>query len=81
MTKRFMLFMGDGYYPLGGMEDFVNSYDSFEEARKAMDKILVKDTRDWAHIYDTETKVIEQFRSEYDPDRWEPIKNKGDNNG
>jgi hypothetical protein len=31
--KRFWLFIFEQYYPSGGMLDFYDSYDSFEEAK------------------------------------------------
>ena len=46
-----MIFAGDHYYPIGGMEDFITSADDFEGACKA-----VKEETgiiDWFQIYDT----------------------------
>lgn len=49
--KRYWLFAGDAYYPGGGMEDFIASFDTVEEAnadqsgRKA----------DWCQILDSAT--------------------------
>lgn len=49
--KRFLVFSGDYYYPSGGWDDFVNAFETLDEALKG-----VKDARgDWAHIIDTET--------------------------
>jgi hypothetical protein len=31
--KRFLVFAYDYYYPAGGMNDFVGSYDTMEEAQ------------------------------------------------
>ena len=65
--KRYLLFMGTVYYPLGGMEDFVNDFDTLEQANKAA-RIEEKKyppqrngnewTRDyvWWQIYDTEKR-------------------------
>jgi hypothetical protein len=33
--KRYLLFMGDDYYPEGGMNDFVGDYDTVEDAIQA----------------------------------------------
>lgn len=32
MLKRYWLFVGDYYYPRGGMRDFVKSFDDMDEA-------------------------------------------------
>jgi len=49
--KRFLLFTGDFYYPGGGWEDFIQDFDSFEEAREAG-----RQTGDnWYQIVDAET--------------------------
>jgi hypothetical protein len=33
--KQYLVFVFDQFYPLGGWDDFVGSYDSIEEARRA----------------------------------------------
>lgn len=52
--KRFLLFAFDKYYPLGGMRDFVNSFDSLCEAK---DAALVLQN-DIIQIYDTKHNEI-----------------------
>lgn len=56
--KRFLLFVGDTYYPCGGWRDFKGSFDTEDEAR-AHAAVLKADENgygwDWAHIVDTET--------------------------
>jgi hypothetical protein len=49
--KRYLLFCGDIYYPSGGWDDFVNYYDTIEEAREAVSKM----PHDWWQIVDTTT--------------------------
>jgi hypothetical protein len=64
--KRFLLFAGENYYPSGGMEDFINSFDSEQEAKDWYNKnqIAAKSNPDleeyeWLHIWDcTESKII-----------------------
>ena len=46
--KRYLLFCMESYYPNGGWDDFVGSYDTVEEARTDA-------RRDFWHIIDTET--------------------------
>lgn len=48
--KRFLLFYGDTYYPLGGMKDFRGSFDSVDAAKFE----LIGICPDWAHIWDTQ---------------------------
>ena len=49
--KRFLLFGYDDYYPTGGMDDFVNSFDSLEECVEEMSRDLVVDRY---HVLDLE---------------------------
>lgn len=53
--KRYMLFAGDNYYPLGGMEDFVDSFDTIEET---FNHPRSSNERGWFHIYDLELQEI-----------------------
>lgn len=48
--KRFLLFYGDTYYPLGGWRDFHGSFETFEDADVAS---LKGEAWDWRHIVDT----------------------------
>lgn len=54
--SRFMLFAGECYYPKGGIDDLVSSFNTLEEACDA-----VKENNghvEWAHIYDRETREV-----------------------
>lgn len=58
LTKQFWLFAGDYYYPGGGFHDFVNSYDTREEAEEEALIVLrdpgyVRKKYDWYHIFDS----------------------------
>lgn len=60
MIKRFVVFMGDNYYPFGGWGDHRGDYDTLEEAKKfAESQRLPQDDRapfvDWAHVVDLHT--------------------------
>lgn len=46
-NKKYMLFAGDHYYPIGGWNDFVDSFDSIEDAIERGAR------RDWYHIVDS----------------------------
>lgn len=60
--KRYMIFAGEGYYPDGGWNDFVNDADDRNDAWDIMDfrleELRKKTSSVWAHIVDTETKTI-----------------------
>lgn len=50
-VKRFVLFAGYDYYPSGGWGDFVESFDTAEEARAAQ----FANGCDWKQIIDLST--------------------------
>jgi len=50
--KRFFLFHWDGYYPEGGMNDFLGDFDTIEEAKEAY--FNEKYRYDNRQIWDTE---------------------------
>ena len=52
--KRYWVFRYEHYYPSGGMNDFVGSFDTFEEASK-------ETKSDNAHILDQEKQLIYDF--------------------
>jgi len=55
--KKWLVFLGDDYYPSGGARDFVDSFDDQDEAIKFAK--TQKQTRyDWAHIADRDTMQI-----------------------
>jgi hypothetical protein len=59
--KRFMLFGGDRFYPLGGMEDFIKDFDAISET---YDYLLRMDTRcEWWQIYDTSVRGIKDRKN------------------
>ena len=40
--KRYLVFIGDIYYPIGGMEDFSGDFDTLPECQKAIEKIFLE---------------------------------------
>lgn len=64
IMKRFLLFGGDRYYPLGGWYDIQEGYDTLKEAVAAA-KQKFRDAPDfqWWHIYDT---IIDEVVYAYD---------------
>jgi len=62
--KRYWLFGGGNYYPCGGMEDFIESFDELNDAIYYMNGWLKKDYSCWCHIYDIEeNSIVEHGRS------------------
>ena len=53
--KRYLLFSGNDYYPTGGWGDFVDDFDTIEEAEAYARKEPLSEWQ-WWHIIDTETK-------------------------
>lgn len=49
--KRYLMFAGSEYYPAGGWGDFVDSYDTIDEAKAAMSPRH----HDWYGLTDSET--------------------------
>lgn len=68
--KRFLVFAGDNYYPAGGWGDYVDSYESAEEAHMA----AAKQGYDWSHVVDLE--LGEEVDSEGKPITYEWEKDK-----
>lgn len=50
--QRFLVFWGRKFYPYGGFNDFILSFDSLDEARKYIEENRAK--WDWAQIVDSE---------------------------
>ena len=46
--KRYLLFGGGYYYPMGGWLDFEDSYDTIDEAKENL-------FGDWCHLIDSQT--------------------------
>lgn len=59
-SKRYILFGGDHYYPLGGMEDALFSSDDKQELQRFIENPAVDEYScfDWFHIYDSKHCVI-----------------------
>ena len=57
--KKFLLFVGDAYYPEGGWNDFVDSFDSVEEAKEK-----IPEDCDWWHVINSEGKKVEEGQTD-----------------
>jgi len=63
--KRYLAFYGDIYYPGGGMNDYIGSYDSYDDAIKAIDEKHLENRPDdvswewaWKQIFDVEKQLF-----------------------
>lgn len=54
VSRAFLLFAGDDYYASGGWKDFVDRYDTLDEARNAG----IRDGCDWWHVVNIESGQI-----------------------
>jgi hypothetical protein len=65
MIKRFLLFAGQQYYPVGGWDDFVSSFETIEEAKK----YPIAEIDDWVQIVNLQTGTNYE-RSNYAHSEW-----------
>ena len=50
--KRYLLFSGHDYYPIGGMGDFAGDFDTLEAAIESANSFAA----DWQEIYDQQER-------------------------
>lgn len=54
--KRYALFVGDFYEPIGGWQQFVDSYDTVDEAvKEAFKRDTKRAPKKWWHVIDLST--------------------------
>ena len=59
--KKYLVFVGDQYYPCGGWADYLSEYEGLDVARAAMTQAMEEGSRvtfQWGHIVDAETREI-----------------------
>jgi len=56
MYNKFLLFGGSNYYPSGGFDDFIRSFDTIGEVNSYASGI--NDRYDWMHVVNTETREL-----------------------
>lgn len=54
--KRFLLFLGDIHYAVGGWKDFCAEFDTYDEAKEYAQKVVGK--YQWWHVVDITKKRI-----------------------
>jgi hypothetical protein len=55
---RYIVFMGERYYPLGGAKDQFVFKEDLGEARGVAEGWTLKSSDHWAHVFDLETQKI-----------------------
>lgn len=66
---RYLVFGGREYYPAGGMDDLVDSFDDLEQAVARMRELHERDqwgyaSCEWSHVYDVQegtTRYLSDF--------------------
>jgi len=68
MLKRYLLFAYDDYYPSGGMNDFVSSFDSLDEIEDFIKTRM--SIKDWSYDQENNKHVDYNYYigNEYDDD-------------
>ncbi len=61
VKKRYWLFKFDEYYPCGGMNDFVGSFDSFNEAKDKFNSYAPVYNLVYGEIFDSVNNTIEEL--------------------
>lgn len=56
--KRYLGFSGSTYYPSGGWEDFIGSFDTPEAAKEAIYESHADWRYSWGHVVDQETGTV-----------------------
>lgn len=65
--KRFMVFVGECFYPNPGMKDFKEDFSDPFEAIRCGQKLFFEREYQWFQVYDLERKTIllDEWYSEY----------------
>lgn len=55
--KRYLVFWGPEFCPMGGWDDFRESYDELKDAQRVCNKVNRNSAR-WAHIVDLYKGIV-----------------------
>jgi len=70
--RRFILFIGDRYYPGGGGYDCYGSFDTLHDAERKLLRDPPTSSDRWAHVYDCNyARVTHEYEPYMDYDREE----------
>lgn len=60
-TNKYALFAGDNYYPSGGVGDFIDFFETIEQAKERVSLQPKNREFDWWHVLDVSTfKIVAQ---------------------
>lgn len=59
--KKFIVFAFSQYYPAGGMDDVVGSFDYFEDAEALIQKYKDEDYYDHYQIFNAVTRQVTEY--------------------
>ncbi len=62
--KNYLVFIGEQYYPAGGWLDFKESFETREEAKKFVEK-LVPEEYDWGQVIFIGDDIHEELVTEF----------------
>jgi hypothetical protein len=55
LSRRYWIFAGHNYYPMGGLDDLMATCDTVEEAETACEPWVRDPKNHWFRVYDTQT--------------------------
>lgn len=61
--KQYLLFAYDDFYPLGGINDFVESFEYYEEIVPYIKNRYKPHSNDWYQIINIEVGFVEVFET------------------
>ena len=62
--KRYLVFAGFQYYPVGGMKDFAGDFDDLDEAVALMIAKMKEYGMAWGQVWDNQEREL--IKEEYD---------------
>jgi len=64
---KYYVFAGDWYYPSGGIEDLVGTFDTLPDAKRFLaDWVQKNGDYTWGHIADENMKLVEEESQRYE---------------
>ena len=66
--KRYLVFCGSRYYPIGGMLDFFGAFPSIKEAQQWYESNMPREDHSyWCHVYDAvNARIVCEISDHYE---------------